>query len=188
MTFATIPNLICVLRIALTVPIVLLLAEGRYGPTLLLFAIAAVSDALDGYLAKTFGWTSELGKVLDPLADKLLLVSVFITLAWVGLVPVWLATVAVTRDFVIGIGAGVYRWLFGPLHGRPTAPSKLNTLVQLLFVIAVVWHAAYPHFPAWPVTALGALVLVTTVVSGVDYIATYLRKAAAVSRARRAEA
>ena len=87
MKMATVPTLICVLRIALTVPIVILLVEGRYGQTLVLFAIAAVSDVLDGYLAKTFGWTSELGKVLDPVADKLLLVSVFITLAWIGLVP-----------------------------------------------------------------------------------------------------
>ena len=188
MKMVTVPNLICVLRIALTVPIVILLVEGRYGQTLVLFAIAAVSDVLDGYLAKTFGWTSEVGKWLDPLADKLLLVSVFITLAWIGLVPVWLAAVAVTRDFTIGIGAGVYKWLFGPVEGRPTVPSKLNTLVQLLFVIAVVWHAAFPEFPEWAVIALGALTLVTTVVSGIDYVATYIRKAVAVSRARRAAA
>ena len=102
--------------------------------------------------------------------------------------PGWLAAVAVTRDFVIGIGAGVYKWLFGPLEGRPTVPSKLNTLVQLLFVIAVVWRAAFPEFPQWPVTSLGALVLVTTAVSGVDYVVTYARKAVAVSRARRAAA
>ncbi len=185
MRLATVPNLICVLRIALTVPIVLLLVEERYGQTLMLFAVAAASDVLDGYLAKTFGWTSEIGKVLDPLADKLLLVSVFITLAWVGLVPVWLATVAVARDVVIGVGAAVYRWLFGPLEGRPTVPSKLNTLVQLVFVIAVVWRAAFPDFPEWLIIVLGALVLVTTIVSGVDYVLTYVRKAVAVSRARR---
>lgn len=188
MRVVTVPNLICVLRIALTVPIVILLIEGRYGQTLVLFAVAAVSDVLDGYLAKTFGWTSEVGKVLDPLADKLLLVSVFITLAWIGLVPAWLATIAVTRDFVIGIGAAVYKWLFGPVDGRPTIPSKINTLVQLVFVIAVVWRAAFPDFPQWAVIGLGALTLVTTVVSGVDYIATYIRKAVVVSRARRAAA
>jgi cardiolipin synthase len=188
MKLATVPNVICVLRMALTVPIVVLLAEGRYGETLVLFAIAAASDILDGYLAKTFGWTSELGKFLDPLADKLLLVSVFITLAAIGLVPVWLAGIAVLRDVVIGVGAGVYRWLFGPLEGRPTAPSKLNTLVQLLFVIAVVWQAAFRDLPAWIVQGLGALVLVTTAVSGVDYVLTYIRKAIAVTRARRGSA
>ncbi len=185
MKLATVPNFICLLRIALTVPIVVLLAEGRYDQTLVLFAIAAVSDMLDGYLAKTFGWTSDVGKWLDPLADKLLLVSVFITLAAIGLVPVWLATIAVARDLVIGAGAGVYKRLFGPIEGRPTVPSKLNTLVQLLYVIAVVWHAAFHDIPFWLVQALGAFVLVTTVVSGVDYVLTYIRKAIVVSRARR---
>ena len=184
MKLAAIPNLICVLRMVLAVPIVWLLAEGRYEATLVLFAIAAVSDALDGYLAKTFDWATELGKVLDPVADKLLLVSVFITLTWLGLIPLWLAAVAVARDVIIGVGAWVYKALFGPVEGRPTMPSKLNTLVQILFVIAVVGRAAYAAVPEWPLVALGALVCVTTVVSGVDYIVTYVRKAMAVSRAR----
>jgi len=188
MSLATVPNLICVLRMLLAAPIVWLLGEGRYEPTLVLFAIAAASDVLDGYLAKTFGWTSELGKVLDPLADKLLLVSVFITLAVVGLAPVWLAAIAVVRDVVIGVGAAVYQRLFGPLGGRPTPVSKLNTLVQLAFVIGAVWRAAFPQFPEWLIVGLGALVLVTTVVSGLDYVATYVRKAIAVSRTRRAAA
>jgi cardiolipin synthase len=188
MKLVTVPNLICLLRIALTVPIVVLLSEGRYDETLVLFAIAAASDVLDGYLAKTFGWTSEFGKILDPLADKLLLVSVFITLAVIGLVPVWLAALAVLRDLVIGFGAAIYQWLFGPLEGRPTVPSKLNTLVQLLYVIAVVWNAAFRDLPAWVIQGLGALVLVTTVVSGVDYVVTYTRRAIAVSRARRGAA
>jgi cardiolipin synthase len=185
MKLATIPNLICLLRIALTVPIVILLAEGRYRETLVLFAVAAVSDMLDGYLAKTFGWTSEIGKFLDPFADKLLLVSVFITLAVIGLVPVWLAAIAVLRDVIIGAGAGVYKLLFGPVEGRPTVPSKLNTLVQLLFVIAVVWQASFRNLPDGMIEGLGALVFVTTVVSGIDYVQTYIRKAITVSRTRR---
>lgn len=188
MKLATIPNLICLLRIALTVPIVILLAEGRYDETLVLFAVAAASDILDGYLAKTFGWTSELGKFLDPFADKLLLVSVFITLAVIGLVPVWLAAIAVLRDVIIGAGAGVYKLLFGPVEGRPTLPSKLNTLVQLLFVIAVVWQAAFRKLPDGLIQGLGAFVFVTTVVSGIDYVQTYIRKAIVVSRSRRGAA
>lgn len=188
MNLAVLPNLICVLRIVITVPIVWLLVGGQYELALFLFLAAAASDGLDGWLAKTFGWTSEAGKVLDPLADKLLLVSVFITLALVGLVPAWLAAVAVARDVVIGVGAGVYRWLFGPLDGRPTRLSKLNTLVQLLFIVAVIGQAGYPLVPQWIVLALGAAVFVTTVISGVDYTAIYVRKAVAVSRARRAAA
>ena len=184
MNFASVPNVLCLMRMALAVPIVWLLAEGQYGWTLVLFSIAGLSDILDGYLAKSFNWATELGKVLDPVADKLLLVSVFITLTWLGLVPLWLAAVAVARDVIIGVGAWVYKELYGPLEGRPTMPSKLNTLVQLLFVIAVVARAAYPAVPEWLIVSLGGLVFVTTVVSGVDYIATYVRKAMAVSRAR----
>ena len=186
MSLATVPNVLCLLRMALAVPIVWLLAEGQYGATLILFGIAGLSDILDGYLAKTFNWATELGKVLDPVADKLLLVSVFITLTWLGLIPLWLAAVAVARDVIIGVGAWVYKEMFGPLEGRPTMPSKLNTLVQLLFVIGVVGRAAYPAVPEWLIVALGVMVFVTTVVSGVDYIRTYVRKAIAVSRARRA--
>ena len=185
MRLAAVPNVICVLRMALAVPIVWLLADGQYGATLILFGIAGMSDILDGYLAKTFNWATELGKVLDPVADKLLLVSVFITLAWLGLVPLWLAAIAIARDVIIGVGAWVYLAMFGPVEGRPTMPSKLNTLVQLLFVIAVVGRATYPAVPEWLIVALGALVFVTTFVSGVDYIVTYVRKAIAVSRARR---
>ena len=186
MKMATVPNLICLLRMALTVPIVMWLAEGRFAQTLVLFGVAAVSDILDGYLAKTFGWTSELGKILDPLADKLLLVSVFITLAVIGLVPVWLAVIAVLRDVIIGVGAWIYQVIFGPLQGRPTVPSKINTLVQLTYVIAVGWPAAFHNLPDGHGLGLGAGVLVTTVVSGIDYVQIYIRKAIAVSRARRA--
>jgi cardiolipin synthase len=169
----------------LVAPIVVLLARGDYATTMWLFAVAAVTDALDGFLAKRFGWTSDLGKVLDPLADKLLLVSVFLTLAVVGLVPVWLAAAAVARDLTITGGAIAYKLWFGPLNGRPTPVSKLNTLCQILYLLVVVASAAAQREPGALVIALGALVFVTTVVSGLDYVLTYTRKAIAVSRERR---
>jgi len=185
MTLSSLPNLICILRIALAVPVVWALVHGHFGLTLALFAIAALSDGLDGYLAKRFAWPSEAGKVLDPVADKLLLVSVFITLTLLGLVPLWLAVAVVLRDLVIGGGAAVYRWLFGPLEGQPTPPSKLNTVLQLAYVLAVVGNAATPAIPAALVVTLGAAVLVTTFVSGVDYVMIYIRKAVRVSQSRR---
>ncbi|MBS1199674.1 MAG: CDP-diacylglycerol--glycerol-3-phosphate 3-phosphatidyltransferase [Proteobacteria bacterium] len=185
MSLSNLPNLICILRVVLAVPVVWTLVHGHFGATLLLFAAAAASDGLDGYLAKRFGWTSEAGKVLDPVADKLLLVSVFIALTLLGMVPLWLAFAVVARDLVIGVGAGVYRWLFGPLEGQPTQPSKLNTVLQLAYVLAVVASAATPVFPAELVIMLGAAVLVTTVVSGADYVIIYVRKAMRVSQARR---
>ena len=102
MSLRQLPNAICVARIALVVPIAITLLDGDFVATLWLFALAAFSDGLDGYLAKRFGWTTELGKFLDPLADKLLLVTVFITLAVAGLTPVWLAVIVVARDVIIG--------------------------------------------------------------------------------------
>lgn len=188
MSLAGLPNLLCVMRMLLAVPVVWALVNGYYGWTLGLFVVAAVSDGLDGFLAKHYGWTSELGKLLDPVADKLLLVSVIITLTLVGMVPLWLAVVVVARDLVIGIGAGVYKWLFGPVDGQPTAASKVNTFFQLTYVILVVASAAAPIVPLTWVTALGATVFVTTVVSGVDYTATYIKKAVVVSQARRTAA
>jgi cardiolipin synthase len=171
---------------ALVVPVAWLLARGDYTQTLWLFAIAAASDGLDGFLAKRFGWTSELGKVLDPLADKLLLVTVFIVLATIGKSPAWLSVVVVARDVVIGVGALTFKWLFGPLNGRATAISKINTGVQLIYVLALVAHLGLGFPPLSVVITLGAAVFVTTMISGIDYVITYSRRAAAVSRARSA--
>ena len=185
MSLRQLPNLICVARIALVVPIALSINRGDYHLTLVLFAVAAFSDALDGFLAKRFGWTTELGKVLDPLADKLLLVTVFIMLAVVDVTPVWLSTIVVLRDVVIGVGAATYHWLFGPLNGRPTAVSKLNTAVQLSYVLAAVSAEAFGWPPHPAVLVLGAAVLITTAVSGIDYVNTYTRRARSTARARR---
>jgi cardiolipin synthase len=179
------PNAICVARIALVVPIALTLLDGEFVATLWLFALAAFSDGLDGYLAKRFGWTTELGKFLDPLADKLLLVTVFITLAVAGLTPVWLAVIVVARDVIIGAGAAIYSRLFGPLQGRATVISKINTGVQIVYVLGLVASLGL-RFPPQPViVTLAAAVFVTTMVSGIDYIITYSRRAAEVARARR---
>lgn len=180
-----IPNALCVFRMLLVVPVAWLLSQGEYWTTLWVFAIAAATDGLDGFLAKRFGWTSELGKILDPLADKILLVSVFIILAVLGLVPIWLAATAVARDLTITFGAIAYNWLYGYPNGRPTPISKINTLCQILYLLLVVAAKAFER-PAEPtLTILGALVFVTTFVSGLDYVITYTRKAIAVSRERR---
>src|SRR5665213_2634463 len=121
------PNLICLLRIVLVWPILVSIAHANYPLTLVLFFIAAMSDGLDGYLAKRFHWTSELGRLLDPLADKLLLIGVFLVATWYGLIPRWLTIAAVGRDVLIVLGAVAYRIGCGPLHGRPKISSKVNT-------------------------------------------------------------
>ncbi len=174
-----IPNLICLLRILLVAPLIAAMLAGEHVLILVLFSIAAISDGLDGYLAKRFNWTSELGRFLDPMADKLLLISVFLTAAWLDIAPWWLAAVAIARDLVIGIGALIYRLWFGPLRGRPSSISKFNTGMQLGYLLAVILASATAFPPREVLEALAAVTVVTTVASGVDYVARFVERALA---------
>jgi cardiolipin synthase len=180
------PNLLCVLRIVLVYPVAHGILAGHYPLVMAVFAVAAFTDGLDGFLAKRFGWTSELGRHLDPLADKLLLVTVFVCLSLARLAPWWLTAVVLLRDVVIVAGAIAYRVLLGPFQGSPTMQSKLNTFCQIMFCLAVVAQAAYGMPGTAVITLAGALVFVTTVVSGLDYVLVYSRRAIAEQRARRA--
>jgi len=162
---------------ALVWPIATALHIGEYRAALGLFAAAAVSDGLDGYLAKRFNWTSELGKVLDPLADKLLLVTLFIECAWLGLTPWWLTAAVVARDVLIGLGALTYRLWFGPLRGRPTLFSKINTAAQLLYVLLLILNAGLRIPPHEMLEAFALVAFATTVLSGLHYVLTFTRRA-----------
>ncbi len=179
-----IPNLICLARIALIWPVLWALQAGNYYIAFTLFTIAAISDGLDGFLAKRFDWTSELGKLLDPMADKLLLVAVFIVGTWNGLVPPWLAATAIARDVLIGLGALVFLLWFGPLQGRPSVISKINTLFQLSYLLAVMTQAALDFPPTWLVSTLAVVTLITTVLSGADYVYAFTRRAWAAPPAK----
>jgi cardiolipin synthase len=171
------PNIICVIRIALIVPLLRAMLAGEEVRILVLFSIAAVSDGLDGYLAKRFHWTSELGKYLDPIADKLLLMSVFITASWLDIAPWWVAAVAVARDVLLGFGAVSYRLWIGPLRGRPTVISKINTGAQMLYLLGVILATAIGLPPRELLLALAMIVVLTTVASGIDYVARFVRRA-----------
>ena len=171
------PNIICLVRLALIWPVAMALSGGRYGFALALFVLAAISDGLDGYLAKRFNWISDLGRFLDPAADKLLLVTVFVESTWLGLVPWWLTAAAVARDVIIALGALVYRAWFGPLRGRPTIISKINTAAQLLYLMAVMLGAAAAFPPPYVLRALALTVLITTVLSGLNYVQAFTRRA-----------
>lgn len=171
------PNLICLLRIALVWPVAAELARGEYLAAFGLFMLAGVSDGIDGYLAKRYNWTSELGKVLDPLADKLLLMTVFVEAAWLDLAPWWLSAAVVARDVLIGLGAIVFRLWFGPLRGRPRIVSKINTGLQLLYLVSVMLNAALLFPPREVLDALAIVVLISTILSGVDYLTIFTRRA-----------
>lgn len=182
-----IPNIISSIRILLVVPIAAALMSHRLPATIALFAVAALSDAADGFLAKRFGWQSELGAVLDPAADKLLLATVFVTLAYLRLIPLWLMVAAVARDGIIVLGALLYRLYLGPLAMRPSVISKFNTLCQVAFIMAVIGKEEFSLPSGWVVVVLGALVFVTTVVSGIDYVLIYGRRAWSQTQPQAAE-
>ena len=171
------PNLICLARIALIWPINVALINANYDFALLLFTLAGVSDGLDGFLAKRFDWSSELGKILDPVADKLLLISMFVMGASLALVPWWLTVTAVGRDVMIIAGAIALRIWIGPLQGHPTILSKINTLLQLGYVFGIITHAAGYGPPGSFLSALAIVIVVTTLSSGCIYLANFVRTA-----------
>ena len=177
MKLAQIPNAICVLRMLLVVPLVIALMGQDFRLALALIVVAGVSDGVDGFLAKTFGWQSRLGSLLDPAADKLLLVSTIVTLSWLELVPIGVTAIVILRDIVIVCGALAYLRLAGSLTGEPLLISKLNTLCQLLFVIATIMQAAW-QLPAteWLIV-LGALVIFTSITSGLSYVLIWSERA-----------
>ncbi|HUL10747.1 MAG TPA: CDP-alcohol phosphatidyltransferase family protein [Methylococcaceae bacterium] len=165
-----IPNIISVFRIILVYPVVHFLLARRFDWALALFVVAGVSDALDGFLAKHFNWQSRLGSYLDPLADKLLLVSCFLGAGWLGLIPIWLVVAVLLRDLVIVTGAIAYYFLLRPFEGRPHLTSKLNTFFQLVLIVAVLFHQGVAALPASLLSFLIAVVLITTLISGAIYV------------------
>ena len=177
MSLSWLPNAVSLLRIALVAPILLLILNGSFGWALVLFFVAGFSDGIDGYLAKRFDWHTRLGALLDPVADKLLVAGTFITLAFTQHIPVWLAVVVMLRDVIIVVGAATYNFIVEPVQGEPSKISKLNTLLQLLFLLFVLSRAGF----GWPdnitITILGAAILITVVVSGVDYVLSWSKRA-----------
>ena len=163
-------------------PVVWALLNLEYATALILFAVAGFTDALDGFLAKQFHWQSRLGSILDPLADKLLLVSSFLALAWIELIPLWLVVVVIARDLLIIIGGVVFHYMFVQFDMAPSRVSKANTFFQIIFVLAVVFYHGEFAFTPWIVEALSYIVLVTTVMSGMDYVWVWGRRAFHVTK------
>ena len=179
MSLSWLPNAISLMRIALVPPILILILNGDFGWALGLFILAGFSDGLDGYLAVRFDWSSRLGGLLDPAADKLLITGMFVTLAYTQHIPIWLAAVVILRDVVIVAGAMAYNFIVKPVPGEPTRISKLNTALQMLFVLFVLSRAGCNWPDKITITVLGASILVTVVISGVDYVWSWSRRARA---------
>jgi cardiolipin synthase len=141
--YSNIPNFITLARV-MSVPVIFwLLVNGHDGGAFFVFLLAGISDAIDGFLAKRFNWTSELGAYLDPLADKILIVSIYIALAVGRQIPLWLVVAVVSRDILILL-AVLLSWLMDrPFHIKPAAVSKLNTAAQIVLATAVLADNAF---------------------------------------------
>lgn len=170
-----IPNLITLGRILLVPIVVWAIASNEMWIAFVLFLAAGVSDAVDGFLAKRFNMTTMLGAYLDPLADKALIVSIYLSLGINGAIPRWLVILVVSRDILI-IGGIMLSWLVGnPLKIKPLLVSKLNTVAQILFACVVLGSLGFAIQVDTLKHVLMGLVAALTLLSVAAYVAEWVR-------------
>ncbi len=177
-----IPNALTLLRLILIIPFLIYLYHEQYVNAFYVFLLAGFTDGLDGWLARHFSWQSYFGSFVDPLADKLLVASSFISLALIGSLPWWLVALVFFRDLSISIG--VLLWLYFVQHSLEFAPSrlsKLNTTLQIMLVTLCLFEQAYTQFPSEIKNGLIILTTLTTVTSYIDYLYKAWSKKATVA-------
>lgn len=168
-----IPNALTFVRILLIAPFAWALLVQEYRLALLIFAVASLTDGLDGFLARHFNWRSRFGAVADPLADKALLATGYLVLTYTSVLPVWLFVLVLGRDLLIVGGALVYHYCIGRFEMAPSIPGKLNTLIQVCVILGViVILAGLPVQPIWLDVGIW-LVAASAVFSGGHYIAIW---------------
>lgn len=175
-TLLTLPNVITFSRLCVVPLAVWLVMEHRFGSAFFLFVAAGISDAVDGWLARRNGGGNAVGALLDPVADKALLVSMYVTLAAVTVLPDWLAILVVFRDLVIVGGVVVLSLLGQPVMIRPLYISKLNTALQIVLVAMSLLLAGFGLAAPVALAALAWLVAATTLGSGAAYVWVTVRR------------
>jgi cardiolipin synthase (CMP-forming) len=174
-TELSIPNIITLARIILVPVIIWAIASNEMEIAFAIFVIAGVSDAVDGFLAKRFNMASELGALLDPLADKALLVSIYVALGIWGAMPRWIVILVVSRDIMI-VSAVIVSWLFDkPVEMKPLMVSKLNTAAQVALAALILASLGFGFKPMPYDTVLMGLVTVFTLVSVSLYLVEWIR-------------
>jgi cardiolipin synthase len=171
----SIPNLITLARILAVPVIVWAITAGEVRIAFILVLVAGLSDLVDGFLAKRFGMATELGAYLDPLADKAMIVSVYVALGIIEAMPRWLVILVVSRDIMI-VGAVILSWLMDkPVELKPLAVSKLNTVAQVVYATFVLAALAFTWDIPLVIYALMALVAALTLLSIAFYVAAWVR-------------
>jgi len=176
-----IPNALTTIRLLLAAPICWLILDQNYPVVLWLAGLAGLSDGVDGWIARKLNATSRYGALVDPLADKILLGSVYTSFAVVGLLPWWVAALVVLRDLVIVGGALAYHWRFGAYDAMPSIWGKASTLVQIVFAVMLLVYQVSPLFPAFLLLAGQWALIVLAFASGGHYVYTWASKALANS-------
>jgi cardiolipin synthase (CMP-forming) len=172
----SIPNVLSFARL-LSVPVIVwLLIDEQLGAAFWLFVAAGVTDGIDGFIAKRFNSKTELGSYLDPLADKSLLVAVYVTLGWTSKLPLWLVILVVFRDLTIVGGALLEQTLTQSFKSRPMMVSKINTALQLALAALVLARLGLGFDDFGLTTALVIVVAATTVLSGLLYLFHWARR------------
>lgn len=171
-----IPLVITLIRFVASPVLAWLIVAGRYREALVLTLIAGVTDWLDGYSARKLGVSGKVGVILDPLADKLMLVTLFFALASVQLIPVWMLLLVMGRDVVIVVGAILLRTLRGRRNFIPSMLGKISTFFQIVFVFLVLSQAAYPYELVQVLAALAfKFTVLFTALSWIEYVRLGIR-------------
>ena len=171
-----VPNAITLIRLLASPLSAWLIVQGRFREALAVVVVSGVTDWLDGFAARRLQVKGNLGIIFDPLADKVLLVTLFVALAVVGLIQFWLLALVIGRDLVIVVGALLLRIFRNVRQFRPSVLGKVSTFFQIIFVLMVLLYAAFPYeLLLWlRVTALGLTALFTTL-SGIEYVRLGIR-------------
>ena len=169
-----IPNFITLARMLMTPVAVMMIISQRFLPAFLILILAGVSDGVDGFIAKKFDLRTELGAYLDPLADKALLISIYVSLAIYANLPAWIAITVVSRDVMILVAVLVSWLLDKPVEIRPVWVSKLNTVAQITLAGFALGVRAFGLDQQLLLTSLEVLVAATTLASGGVYVAQWL--------------
>ncbi|GGI84334.1 CDP-alcohol phosphatidyltransferase family protein [Legionella impletisoli] len=178
MILRNIPNALTITRLILIIPFLIFLFQQQYEIALYIFFIAGITDGLDGWLARHFHWQSAFGSFIDPLADKLLIASSFVSIALIGKLPWWLVVLVFARDLTISLGVIAWYWFIQrKLDFEPTRLSKLNTVLQLTLVVLCLFNLAYFEIIPYLTDCLIILTAFTTTVSFIDYVWTWSKKA-----------
>ena len=165
----SIPNILTVVRILLTPVFVIMLQQQLYSHALLVFAVAGLSDALDGFIARYFNQRTVLGAYLDPMADKLLLVSAYVMLGMLDVLPDWIAVIVIARDVIIVLGIAIITLTDKAYEVRPSLVSKATTLTQILLVLLCLFDPVAAKMPALHTPLVWCTAVLTTL-SGLHYI------------------